>query len=203
MMAMKVGITGGIGSGKTMVCRVFSKLGVPVFKSDEVARELMCRNDKVREQLICLFGKDIYLKNGDIDRNKLANIIFNDKIALKNVNQVVHPEVRKRFIEWSAKQNAAYLVQESAILFENKLTEFYDKIIVVTAADQLRIDRAMKRDNHTRKQVLEKMKNQLPQEEKVRRADFVVDNNEDRLVIPQVLEIDEKIRKEWQSLVNG
>ena len=202
-MTLKVGITGGIGSGKSIICKVFNILGAPVFNSDLSAKEIMNNSNFVRSKLTNLFGDDIYLKSGNIDRKKIAEIIFNDKIALQSVNKIVHPEVRKAFVSWAEKQKVAYVLQESAILFENNLNDFYDKIIVVTADDELRIKRTISRNGMERDQVIERMKNQQPQSVKASHADYVIKNNGSDLVIPRVIEIDKNLKEEWQNLVNG
>lgn len=186
---LKIGITGGIGSGKSLVCTIFNKLGIPVFNADLVARQIMNTNRLVKAQLMNLLGNEIYLSNSTIHRKKLANIIFNDKFVLRKVNEIVHPVVRQEFIEWAEKQTSPYVIQEAAIIFENNQTHLFDKIITVTAPLDLKIERVIKRDSLTKEQVIERMENQLPDEEKIKRSDFVIYNDERKILIEQILEI--------------
>ena len=190
---IKVGITGGIGSGKSVVCSVFDKLGIPVFSADNAAIALMEKNQLVKTRLIALLGNDIYLKNGALDRKKMAGIIFNDQIVLRKVNEIVHPAVRNEFNSWAEKQTSVYVVQEAAILFESGQTGFFDKIVLVIAPLEMRIERVMQRDNTTRDKVLERMKNQWPDTKKIEQSDFVVLNDNSAMVLPQILEIHQKL----------
>lgn len=190
---IKVGITGGIGSGKSVVCSVFNKLGIPVFSADNTAIELMEKNQLVKSRLTALLGNDIYLDNGALDRKKMAGIIFNDQLVLRKVNEIVHPAVRNEFNSWAEKQTSAYVVQEAAILFESGQTSYFDKIVLVIAPLELKIERVMQRDNTTREKVLERMKNQWPDEKKIEQSDFVVLNDNSAMVLPQILEIHQKL----------
>lgn len=190
---IKVAVTGGIGSGKSIVCLVFEKLGIPVFHADSVAKQLMNEDNTVREKLIELFGADIYQKNEGIHRKKLAEIIFNNQIALQQVNAVVHPVVFTEFKNWAEKQKAPYVVQEAAIIFENNHQDRFDKIITVTAPTELKIERCMKRDSISRELVIERMKNQLPDEYKMERSDYVIMNDDKEMVLPQILNIHNKL----------
>lgn len=190
---VKVGITGGIGSGKSVICSVFNKLGIPVFSADNAAKVLMEKNQLVKSRLIALLGDDIYLENGALHRNKMAGIIFNDQIALRKVNEIVHPVVRNEFNSWAKKQTSAYVVQEAAILFESGQSGYFDKIVLVIAPLELRIKRVMQRDNTTREKVLERMKNQWADEKKIEQSDFVVLNDNSAMVLPQILEIHQKL----------
>jgi len=142
-----VAITGGIGSGKSVVCKIFEKLSIPVFNADFEAKKLMNSSTEIRNKLIDLFGSDIYQSNGDIHRKKMADLIFNNNFALQKVNEIVHPEVRKRFGEWAKEQNSPYVIQEAAIIFESGQFHSFDKIITVTAPSELKIERVMKRDH--------------------------------------------------------
>jgi dephospho-CoA kinase len=200
---LKVGVTGGIGSGKSMVCKVFRLLGVPVFVADDVAKELINTNPEIRRQLIDWFGEDVYLPNGAIHRKKLASIIFNDNLALEKVNRIVHPAVRNAFIQWVNKQNTAYVIQEAAIIFESKQEQYYDLIVTVTAPLEERIQRVITRDNTTRENVLSRINMQIPDEFKCEHSDFVIYADDEHMVIWQVLETDKKIKEIWQNLANG
>jgi dephospho-CoA kinase len=190
---IKVGVTGGIGSGKSMVCQVFAKLGIPVFNADLAAKKLMDEDQILKQQLIDTFGEDIYTPEGLLDRKKLAGIIFNDQLALQKVNALVHPFVREHFDQWAEKQNAPYVIQEAAILFESGQAERFNKTVLVIAPEEVRIERVMQRDNTTHEKVLERMANQLPDKEKIGKADFVVLNNGEAMVLPQIIEIHQKL----------
>ena len=186
---LKVAITGGIGAGKTVVCRVFEKLGVPVFHADVVAKELLNSNFDIKKNLIELFGDDIYQKNETIHRKKLAEIIFNNHIALQKVNRIIHPVVFDEFNQWAEMQQTPYVLQEAAIIFENGHADRFDKIITVTAPVEMKIERCMKRDEISRELVLERMKNQIPDEEKAKHSDFVIVNDDREMILPQILKI--------------
>lgn len=190
---IKIAVTGGIGSGKSIVCKVFEMLGIPVFYADSEAKMLMDGNDELRSQIILLFGEDIYQQNGAIHRKKLASIIFNDKIALLKLNELVHPAVFNEFLSWSKTKDTKYVIQEAAVIFENGHAHRFDKIITVTAPIELKIDRCMKRDNINRELVIERMKNQMPDEEKAKRSDYVIVNDDAQLVLPQILKIHQSL----------
>lgn len=191
---IKVGITGGIGSGKTTICRVFSVLGVPVFVADAVAKQLMNENEQLRRQLIRVFGPAIYLPEGAIDRKYLAGIVFNDASLLEKLNALVHPAVHQAFEKWVLEQQAPYVLHEAAILFESGFDRFVDLTIAIVTREEERIERVMKRDKISEELVRQRIKNQFTDEQRISLADFVIRNNDEDLVIPQVLEIDKKIR---------
>ncbi|MFA8434575.1 MAG: dephospho-CoA kinase [Marinifilaceae bacterium] len=187
---LKVGITGGIGSGKSLVCRVFEVLNVPVYYADEEARQLTDQHPEIQTQLKGYFGTDIYSDAATLDRKKLAGIVFHNKTALQRLNSIVHPVVRAHFRDWLEEhRNAPYIIQEAAILYESGLYKKLDKVIVVTAPIDLRIDRVMRRDQVSKEDVLSRINNQMPEEEKVARADFVIQNDEITMLIPQILRI--------------
>ncbi len=193
-MTIKVGITGGIGSGKSTVCSVFKLLGVPVFEADRVAKDLMNSNSDVMDQLIRLFGKDIYTENKELDRKKLAKIIFSNDIEREKVNEVVHPAVRKEFKNWVQIQNASYIIHEAAILFESGFYRMMDFTILVTAPEKMRIDRVTERDGVDTKKVKERITKQWPDSEKRKLASFELVNDNKDLIIPQIIKIDENLR---------
>lgn len=186
---LKVAVTGGIGSGKSIVCRIFSNLGIPVFNADSEANRLMKKDPDVKNNIISAFGNEVYLPNGDIHRKKLADLIFNDNIALLKINGIVHPAVRNSFYKWSEKQTTRYVIQEAAIVFESGAFELFDNIITVYAPEELRIKRVMERDNVSREKVIERMNNQLSDDYKISKSDFVIVNNDIEMLIPQVLKI--------------
>jgi dephospho-CoA kinase len=191
---LKIGITGGIGSGKSTVCRVFSALGIPVFEADKVAKSLMDTDESIRAKLLSLFGTAVYLPNRVVDRKHLAGIVFNDPSLLEQLNSIVHPVVRKTFFDWCKKQQSPYIIQEAAILFESGFYKMMDKTIAVVTSENERIQRVMKRDGLTLELVKERIKNQWSDEERIKLADFVIGNNDDELIVPQIIEIDKKIR---------
>lgn len=191
---IRVGITGGIGSGKSTACKVFSYLGIPVFEADIVAKQLMNIDPEIRSKLIDLFGTSVYLPDQTIDRKYLAGIVFNNASLLAQLSKIVHPEVHKSFDSWCRNQQSPYILHESAILFETGFYKLMDKSIAVVANENQRIERVMKRDKIPHELVKQRIKNQLNDEDKIKLADFVIGNNEHELIIPQIVEIDKKIR---------
>lgn len=171
-----VGLTGGIGSGKTTVANAFKKLGIPVYIADIEAKALMNRSKVIKRKLIKLFGDTAYINN-ELNRKFLAEKIFNDKALLIQMNAIVHPKVASHFKSWLKKNNAPYIIKEVAILFENNSHANFDFIITVTANKDERIARVIKRDNSSKEKVLSIMANQMPEEEKIKRSDFVIYND--------------------------
>ncbi len=193
-MSLKIGLTGGIGSGKSIVAKIFKAIGIPVFVADDEAKKIINNNTKVKQKIVHLLGEGIYLKDGTIDRKKLANLIFNDNIVLKNINLIVHPEVHLVFEEWHKQQKTAYTLYEAAIIFETGFYKNMDFNILVVAEQKLRLKRVAERDNSSEKQVLERMAKQWPDEKKINLANTLINNN-NNLLIPQVLEIDRKLKE--------
>jgi len=192
---LSIGLTGGIGSGKSLVADFFRFLGVPVYTADVEAKSLMRSNESIRESLITAFGKSVYLESGELNRLELAKIIFRDTEALQKVNAIVHPQVRQDYQKWLQDQShAPYVIQESAILFDTGLYKNFDKIITVTADADIRIKRVMERDACSRESVLERMSKQISEKEKIDQSDFVIYNNSE-LVIPQIISIHEQLTK--------
>ncbi|MDO6490822.1 MULTISPECIES: dephospho-CoA kinase [unclassified Cellulophaga] len=172
-----VGLTGGIGSGKSTAAKMFADLGVPVYNSDLEAKQLMHTSVSVKEQIARLLGKDAYVNNV-LNREYIAEKVFADASLLEQLNNIVHPVVREHFLEWTKKQDAPYVIQESAIIFENKNQDFYDYIILVTAPLEVRINRILKRDNTTREKILSRMNNQWTDEKKEKMSDFKLINED-------------------------
>ncbi|WP_317131635.1 dephospho-CoA kinase [Pareuzebyella sediminis] len=173
---MIVGLTGGIGSGKTTVGTMFEELGVPVYNSDEEAKKLMGTSRKVRNAIVRLLGELAY-PEGELDRAYISERIFANESLLKKMNAIVHPAVRKHFLRWAEKQKSPYVIQETAIIFEIGSQEFYDRIILVTAPRDIRIERIMKRnENISKKSVLERIQNQWKDSEKIKGSDYVIRN---------------------------
>lgn len=194
-MALKIGITGGIGSGKSSVCKVFNVLGAPVFEADAVARELMETDVELRNGLIDLFGADIYSPNGTLDRKKLAGLIFNDDLKLKKVNELVHPAVRAYFLKWADNQNVPYVIHEAAILFESGFYKMMDYTILVSAPEEERIQRVSRRDGATEQQVRERMQMQWSDAEKRKLATLEIKNADPDLILPGIIKIDKQLRE--------
>lgn len=189
-----VGLTGGIGSGKTTIGRRFASFGVPVYIADDEAKALMNRSKVIKRKLIQLFGESAYI-NGHLNRPYLASKIFNDKTLLSKMNAIVHPKVGAHFKRWLKKQEAPYIIKEVAIIFENNLEDQYDYIISVVADEALRIDRVIARDNSTKEKVESIIRNQLPDSEKIEKSDYVIFNNDLETAYSQVEEIHNTILK--------
>ena len=186
---LKVGITGGIGSGKTTICSVFECLGIPVYYADREAKLLMVRDKKVIAQIQSLLGDAAYLPEGGLNKVYIAEKIFNNDGLLQQMNGIVHPAVRASFEQWTNQQDAPYVLEESAILFEEKLNIHFDKIILVTADESTRMERVLTRPGETRESVQARMNNQWADEQKIELADFVIDNNGVKSFILQCLDI--------------
>lgn len=181
-----VGITGGIGSGKSIVVSFLQYTGIPVYIADVEAKKIMDTSQLVKKELTARFGTDVY-KEGILDRKLLASLIFNSRENLTFVNSVVHPEVLKDFQLWTAMQeNAPFVVMESAILFEAAFNTHVDAIIAVTAPLNLRIERVMQRDHISKELILERVKSQMPEEEKCLLSDYVIYNDDVQSVVYQV-----------------
>ncbi|MBZ4191791.1 dephospho-CoA kinase [Niabella beijingensis] len=189
---LKIGITGGIGSGKTLVAAVFHTLGIPVYDADAAAKRLMNTSPEIREQITGLFGADSY-KTGQLDRGWLASKVFGDPEKLKQLNQIVHPVTIRDSQEWFAQQTSPYAIKEAAIFFETGSDRYVDYMIGVTAPEALRIRRAMERSHITEAQVRERMKQQMDEAEKMRRCHFVIDNGGSVPLIAQVMDIHKKL----------
>ncbi len=184
---LKVGLTGSIGSGKSTIAKAFTILGIPVYFSDIEAKKILDQPDII-ESIVAKLGSDLLSSNGFIDRKSLASRVFNDHNALQWLNSLIHPRVRRHFIEWVDSNNhLPYIIQESAIMLETGFSSFFDKIVVVTCPLEERINRVLYRDNMTREQVLERMENQWPEELKVKKADMIIKNDDRSLALPQIL----------------
>src|SRR5258706_332054 len=189
-----IGITGGIGSGKSLVCKILATLGVPIYDADTRAKELMTTDEILVNQIKEKFGAESYQVNGSLDRDYLSREVFNDSTKLEKLNQLVHPRVAVDSEKWTKKnKNFPYLVKEAALLFESGSYKLLDKIIVVTAPESLRVQRVINRDmSKDKEDVLKIIRSQMPEEEKIKRADFVIRNDETELVIPQVIKLHER-----------
>ncbi len=185
----KIGITGSIGSGNSIVCKIFEQLGVPIYNADERAKILMISNAEIIRKVKLLFGNESYTETGELNRKHISNIAFNNKNLLTQLNQTVHPIVFKDFENWIlAKEQlkVKYIIKEAALMFETDSYKKLDKFIVVTAPMELRINRTMQRDSISKEQVISRMNNQLSQEEKLANADYEIINDEQISLIEQV-----------------
>jgi len=186
---LKVGLTGGIGSGKTIVSIIFEKMGAPVYHADKQAKKFLLRENVIKE-LHNIFGEKIFDKSGHVDRKLLGELVFNDTVALDKLNKLIHPLVKADFDEWLAGFSAfPYVIHEAAILFESGFDQYFDKVITVDAPIELCISRVIQRDRVSRNEVISRMKNQWNPSKKASLADYVITNDEHLFLIPQVLEI--------------
>ncbi len=192
---LKTGITGGIGSGKTTVCKIFEILGIPVYYADDKAKYLMVNDKDLVKNIISVFGEKSYLKNGELNRKYIADIAFKNKRKLEELNKAVHPAVKRDFENWVNEQEAPYIIKEAALLFETGSYKDLDFNILVTAPLDIRIKRVMMRDNIDKESVLARVNNQMPEEDKMKLADFVIYNDERHSLIQQVLDLNKKLRK--------
>ncbi len=185
---IKIGITGGIGSGKSTVCRIFHVLGIPIYNADNEAKYLMANDKALKSSVINLLGSESY-KNNQLNREFIASKVFKDKDLLKKLNALVHPAVKNDFIKWSEKQKAPYVIYEAALMIESGSYKLLDKVLVVTAPLEQRIARVCERDKVHQEKVLARINNQLDQEEMLKYADHVITNDGKISLISQVLEL--------------
>ena len=188
----KVAVTGGIGAGKTTVSNLFEKIGIPVFNSDEIAKELMHNDKQLKSDIIKAFGDESYINN-ELNRAYLSDIVFNDETLLNKINSIVHPQVTKEFNQWLLNQKSKYIIYESAIIFENNSEDVFDKIICVIAPEEDVISRVMKRNSFSRDKVISIISNQLPDQVKINKADYIIENINKSDLTDRVLEIHNKI----------
>ena len=191
-MALLVGLTGGIGSGKTTVAKVFETLGVPVYYADDAAKTLMNVDDDLRKNIITHFGNEVY-ENGLLKKEILGAIVFNDAEKLKLLNSLVHPATIADADQWYKLQTTPYVIKEAALLFESDAWKNIDYSIGVKAPEALRLQRAMQRDNQTAENIQARMQKQMNEDVKMNRCDFILINDEEQLIIPQILELHEKL----------
>lgn len=189
-MAKRLGVTGGIGSGKTTVCRIFRVLGIPVFVADNVARDVMENEPDIRAAINLITGKDLYT-HGNLDRKELARIIFNRPDLLRKVNAAVHPEVLERFNRWASASDSPYVIMEAAILFEAGADSLVDRVVTISAPVEERISRVMGRNELTREEVIRRINNQLGDEEREEQSYYVINNSDNEMIIPEILKIHE------------
>lgn len=189
---LKIGLTGGIGSGKSTVAKIFDVLGIPVLYADDVAKELMNNDESLKDNIKKHFGEEAY-KNNLLDRKYLANEVFQNTEKLNLLNSLVHPVTMSNAINWMKEQKAPYAIKEAAILFESNSHVGLDYVIGVTAPEELKIKRIRQRDNNTEAEVRQRIDRQMNDVEKMKRCDFVIHNDESQLITKQVLAIHEKL----------
>jgi len=186
---IKIGITGGIGSGKSLICEVFTRLGVPVYYADDEAHYITDHDPEIREKLISLTGDHVY-SGTELNRQVLSAYIFNNKSLLEQVNQIIHPKVVTHFNYWcNHHADHPYIIQESAILFENDAYKYFDKIVTISAPEPIRIKRVLSRKNMTPEKIKAILRNQLDEKEKISRSHYIVINDNRQLVLPQILHL--------------
>lgn len=191
---LKVGITGGIGSGKSTVCRIFHLLGIPVYSADDRAKWLMEYDSVLKSKIEEEFGQEAYTQEGTLNRKYLADQVFSDPEKVKKINSLVHPAVGLDFDNWVKEQNTPYVLKEAALLFETGSASQLDKLINVSSPLKVRVARVLMRDPHrSEAQINSIIDQQMPDEKKNELADFVIKNAENKLLIPQVLEIHQKL----------
>ena len=191
-MVLKIGLTGGIGSGKSTVAKIFELLNVPVYYADEASKRLYHTDKTLMAGIKKHFGEDVYI-NDQLNRSKLAEAVFDDPKKLELLNSLVHPPTIRDAAEWMQKQTTPYIIKEAALLFESGSVAGLDYVIGVKAPLHIRIKRVMGRDNVSREQVLARINRQMDEEIKMRLCDFIINNDEQELVIPQVLKLHEKL----------
>ena len=184
----KIGLTGGIGVGKTYVSKIFQKMGIPIFNADEQAKKCMVDDANLKEAVQLAFGENMYLK-GVLQKDALAKIVFNNTEALAELNALVHPIVKQKFEDWCSLQSTSMVIKEAAILFESDAHLALDAVVCVSAPENLRISRVQKRDGNSVEQIQSRMSKQMPQTEKEELADFLIVNDQVQLLLPQVLAI--------------
>ncbi|MEJ0079381.1 MAG: dephospho-CoA kinase [Puia sp.] len=196
---LKVGLTGGIGSGKTTVAQIFEVLSIPVYYADPAARDLMNKDPELKKKIIASFGPDAY-KNGELNRAYLGSVVFRDSEKLSLLNSIVHPVTIRNSENWMKNQTSPYAVKEAALIFEAGIEKYLDYVIGVTAPESLRIQRVVERDHVPMEKVLDRMKHQMDEKEKISRCDFVIQNDGILPLIPQVLQIHETLLSNIHNL---
>jgi dephospho-CoA kinase len=187
-MPLRIGLTGGIGSGKTLVASIFHHLGIPIYYADQAAKDLQNSDPEIREKLTHLFGNELY-KDGNLNKVYLASIVFSNPEKLKALNAVMHPATLQAAANWMQKQSTPYAIKEAALIFEANAQKDLDFVIGVYAPKEIRLKRTMLRDNSSAEQVLKRMQNQMDEEQKMKLCQFVIINDENQLLIPQILAI--------------
>lgn len=193
---MKIGITGGIGSGKTYVCKIISSLGYPIYDCDTRAKELMSSNKALISSIKHLIGTDSYNNDGSINKEVIAGFLFANKANADKMNQLVHPAVKNDFLQWASEQQSEIVFMESAILFESKFNDVVDHTVAIYAPAEIRLKRAIQRDNTTKEKIESRMRQQLTEQEISLLSDFQINNDGKANVHEQVLELLSKLKNE-------
>jgi dephospho-CoA kinase len=188
---LRIGITGGIGSGKSTVSKIFEVLGIPVYYADDASKRLMNEDEELKEKLRSTFGDKTYV-DGQLDRAYVAAVVFNDPGKMVLLNSIMHPATIKDAEKWMLHQTTPYAIKEAALIFESGSQEYLDKVIGVYTPVTVRIHRVMQRDNVTREEVLSRMNKQIDEDMKMRLCDYIITNNEQELLIPQVIALHRK-----------
>ena len=196
-----VGVTGGIGSGKSTVSRIFNVLGIPVYDADSRAKQLMEENDVIKNQIIALFGNTAYV-SGKLNRSVISGIVFHDTEKLKQLNAIVHPVTIADAKSWMAKQNSPYVIKEAALIFESGSDQELDGVIGITAPEKLRIQRVMQRDHVSPEQVESRMNRQMDETQKMKLCRWHIDNDEQKPLIEQVLKLHQELKALAKTNVN-
>jgi dephospho-CoA kinase len=200
-MSLKIGLTGGIGSGKSIIAKIFELFNVPVYYADEASKRLYHSNKSLIKEIKFHFGEDIY-KNEQLDRQKLASIVFSNPQKLELLNQLVHPLTIRDAEEWMKKQTSPYIIKEAALLFESGSVASLDYVIGIKAPLSIRIKRVIERDGVSKDEILNRMSRQIDEDIKMRLCDFIITNDEHELVIPQALELHMKFMEMGEKLAN-
>jgi dephospho-CoA kinase len=188
---IKIGITGNMGSGKSLVCSLFEQLNIPVFYADDEAKNLY-NEPQLILRMKKQFGKSIYLSNGELNKKKLSRLIFNNEDSMQFIRDLIYPELHKKFNEWAtekALQHYKYVLYEAALILENGFQKQFDKLVLVSAPEKLRIERIKERDKLSKKAIRARMNSQWPEEKKLALVDFVIVNDGNQMLIPQVIAI--------------
>ena len=193
MKIKRIGITGNIGSGKSYVCKIFNELGINTFHSDEETKKLYFLPD-VKNNIIVRFGEEVYFADGSLNKKLLSYHLFQNKEALKFIETLLYPKLNQVFDEWCEQQTSDYVLFESAILFEKNFDKQFDKIIFVSAPEDVRVKRAMERDNCDEENVRSRMRLQWDEETKISKSDYIINNDEIEEIMPQVLKINSEIQ---------
>lgn len=196
---LKIGLTGGIGSGKTTVAHIFEVLGIPVYYADDAAKKIMSENEDIKQAIIKSFGTESYV-DGKLNRAFLAQEVFSDPQKTLLINSIIHPATIADVEQWFEKQQGPYAIKEAALIFEANAEKKLDLVIGVSSPLELRLQRVMQRDSITKEAVEKRMHHQMNADQKMDRCDFIINNNDRELLIPQVISIHEKLLQNMAKL---
>ncbi len=192
---IKIGITGGIGSGKSTICAIFQTFGIPIYFADTEAKRLMVEDDILKLKIQQLLGHEAYTPQGTLNKAFISDKIFKNNTLRNEINKLVHPAVGKDFNQWANRQSAPYVIEESAILFEESMASNFDKVIVVVADEDLRIQRVMNRNKTTVEAIKQRIRSQWSDAMKIKNADFIIENNGEYSIILQAISIHKSVLK--------